>query len=123
MQKKILVAEDEQAMLKALTKKIEIAGYDVLSAQDGEEALDLAMSNQPDLIILDILMPKIDGLSVMKKIRDDEKWGRYVPIIMLTNLSDSASMEEANQLNVDFLVKTDWRLDDIVAMIGNKLSK
>ncbi len=122
MNKTILVAEDEQAMLRTLSQKIENAGYKVLGASDGEEAINLAMEHKPNLVLLDILMPKIDGLSAMKKIREDESWGKYVPIIILTNLSDSASMEEAGKLNVDFLVKTDWRLDDIVTLINNKLN-
>ncbi|MCK5416753.1 response regulator [Candidatus Parcubacteria bacterium] len=121
MQKTILIAEDEAAMLKALSQKIENRGFKVSRASDGEEALSLIAENKFDLVMLDILMPKLDGLTVMKKIREDEKWGKYVPIIMLTNLSDSASMEEANEFNVDFLVKTDWRLDDVVAFISNKL--
>lgn len=120
--KTILVAEDEQAMLKTLAQKIENAGYNVLQASDGEEAINLAMEHQPNLVLLDILMPKMDGLSTMKKIREDESWGKYVPIILLTNLSDSASMEEAARLNVDFLVKTDWRLEDIITLINNKLN-
>ncbi len=121
MNKTILVAEDEQAMLKTLSKKIENAGYNVLEATDGEEAISLAMEHQPNLVLLDILMPKVDGLSAAKKIREDERWGKYVSIILLTNLSDSASMEEAAKMNVDFLVKIDWRLDDIITLINNKL--
>jgi DNA-binding response OmpR family regulator len=120
--KTILIVEDEPPMLSALAKKFKNEKFDVLEGKDGEEGLGLALKKRPDLIMLDIIMPKIDGMSVMKKIREGGMWGKDVPIIMLTNLSDPESISEAAKYQVfDFLVKTDWRLDDVVNLVKEKL--
>lgn len=120
--KKILIVEDEIAMLKAMAEKFEKAGFTVFTAGDGEEGLETAESEHPNLILLDIIMPKLDGLSVLKKLRQSGKWGEEVPVIMLTNLNDPESVSEAALYNVfDFLVKTDWRLDDVVHLAKSKL--
>lgn len=121
--KTILIIEDEVAMLRALVEKFEKEGFNVLSAQDGEEGYAVAMKENPDFLIIDIIMPKMDGITLMKKIRDDEKWGVEAPIIMLTNLSDPESVSEAAKYKVyDFLVKTDWRLNDVVKLVKEKLN-
>ncbi len=121
--KTILIAEDEAAMLSALSKKFTSEGFDVLEAKDGEEAYEKALDKKPDLVMLDIIMPKIEGIEIMKKIRKNRQWGDDVPIIMLTNLSDADSVSEAAKFRVyDFLVKTDWRLDDIVKLVKTKLN-
>ena len=121
--KNVLVVEDEKAMLKAISDKLEKEGFNALKAADGEEGINSALGKKPDLIILDIIMPKFDGLNVMKKIRKEGgEWGEKVPMIMLTNLSDPGSVAEAAKYKVyDFLVKTDWRLDDIIDIVRNKL--
>lgn len=120
--KKVLIVEDEVAMLKALADKFEKAGFMVLTASDGEDGLTKATNEHPHLILLDIIMPKKDGLSVLKAVRQQGDWGSDVQIIMLTNLNDPDSVSEAALHNVfDFLVKTDWRLDDIVNLAKNKL--
>ncbi|MCD4762234.1 response regulator [bacterium] len=120
--KTILIIEDEVAMLRALVEKFEKEGFNALSAQDGEEGYEVAMKENPDFLIIDIIMPKMDGITLMKKIREDEKWGLEVPIIMLTNLSDPESVSEAAKYKVyDFLVKTDWRLNDVVKLVKERL--
>lgn len=120
--KTILVVEDEMAMLKAISKKLENDDFNVLRASDGEEGFNVAMANKPDMVMLDIIMPKFDGLTVMKRIREDcGDWGLNVPIVMLTNLSDPESVAEAAKYKVfDFLVKTDWRLEDISELVKKK---
>ena len=120
--KTILIVEDEVPMIKALADKFRREGFSVLEAGDGEEGLKIAAEKQPDLILLDIVMPKMDGMAMMKKIRVKNKWGEDVPIIMLTNLSDPEDVAEASKYKVyDFLVKTDWRLDDVVKLVREKL--
>lgn len=110
-------------MLKALASKFKNENFTVFTSGDGEEGLALALKEHPHIILLDIIMPKIDGITVMKKIREQKRWGKEVPIIMLTNLSDPESVSEAANYGVyDFLVKTDWRLDDVVKLIKEKLS-
>lgn len=120
--KRILIVEDETAMLSALSDKFRGIGYTVFPAGDGEEGLKIAMKEKPDLVLLDVIMPKMDGITLLKKIREDVKWGDSVPIIMLTNLSDPENVSEAAKYKVyDFLVKTDWRLDDVVKLAEEKM--
>ncbi len=121
--KKILIAEDEEAMLEALASKFEKRGFAVIRAHDGEEGYSLAIKEKPDLLILDILMPKMNGMDLMEKIRQDDRWGADVPIVMLTNISDPENVSRAAICKVyDFLVKTDWRLDDVVKLAEDKLA-
>jgi DNA-binding response OmpR family regulator len=121
--KTILIAEDEAAMLSALTNKFTKEGFQVIAARDGEEALKLFSENKPDLVMLDIVMPKMNGIEVVKKIRSDQKRGIDIPILMLTNLSDADSVSEAAKYQVyDFLVKTDWRLDDVAVLVRKRLN-
>lgn len=121
--KKILIAEDEMPMLQALANKFKKEGFTVLTAADGEAAFNLAVKEHPDILLLDIIMPRIDGIGLVKKIRQESRWGEGVPIIMLTNLSDPQSVSEAANYGVfDFLVKTDWRLDDVAELVEKKLN-
>lgn len=120
--KKILIAEDEAPMLEALANKFKKEGFTVLTAVDGQTAYDLANREHPDMMLLDIIMPKLDGISLVKKIRQVSHWGEDVPMIMLTNLSDPQSVSDAANYGVfDFLVKTDWRLEDVADLVKKKL--
>lgn len=126
--KKILVVEmveDDGSLLDVLYDKFIIEGFKVLKAKDGEEGLRTALAEHPDLIILDILMPKMDGLTMMKKLRQMNEWGKKVPIILLTNLSGND--EKINQAILEnepayFLVKSDWTISDIVTKVEERLS-
>ncbi|MEA3449856.1 MAG: response regulator [Patescibacteria group bacterium] len=119
---KILIVEDELSLVEALNRKFSQAGFEILEANDGEIGLKTALKEKPDVVMLDILMPKMDGIEAMKQIRQDKKWGKRVPIIMLTNVNDSTTVSEAANYQVfDFLIKTDWRLDDIVDLVKSKL--
>jgi len=121
--KKILIVEDEALMLRSLSDKFREEKFTVLEANDGANGLDSALANHPDIILLDIIMPKMDGLTVLEKLRQDE-WGKEVPVIILTNLSDSDKVAEAMKNRAyDFLVKADWKLEDIVRKVNEKLAK
>src|SRR3989344_3668659 len=91
MSKKILVVDDEEFIRKALAEKLKNEGFDVLEAEDGEKAVDLALSSHPDLILLDVIMPKMDGVEAMRKIRENE-WGKNVPLILLTRMEPDDQM-------------------------------
>jgi len=109
-------------MVETLGQKIRNEGFEVLEANDGVTGLEMATKEKPDLVMLDIIMPKMDGLSCLKNIRESGEWGRKVPILMLTNLSDPDNVSEAAKYRVyDFLVKTDWKLDDVVNLVKSKL--
>ncbi len=84
--KQILIIEDDQILREMYKDKMEGSGFSVRTAVDGEEGLAMALQNHPDLILLDVLMPKLDGIKVMESLREDA-WGKNTPIIILTNLN------------------------------------
>jgi len=119
--KTILIIEDERPLLTALSSKLSHEGFSILQASDGETGLSMALEKHPDLILLDIVMPKMDGLTMLDMLRRDD-WGKTVPIIVLTNLSDAARFEESMRKNVfDYLIKTDWKIEDVVIKVKEKL--
>ena len=122
-QKTILVAEDEVDLRDALVTALTSEGFRVLPAVDGEEALSLALAEHPDLIMLDLHMPKLDGHGVLKGLRQDE-WGKTVYVIVLTAFSDVENMSNTvmeGGVNMEYLVKTDWRLEGVISKIKEKL--
>jgi DNA-binding response OmpR family regulator len=120
-QNKILIVEDESSLLRVLEKKLTSEGYNVVTGKDGEQGLSVALKEHPDLILLDIIMPKMDGVTVLEKLREDD-WGKNVPVIMLTNLTDSEKVFKAKDGDVrEYLVKTDWKLEDVVGVIKKHL--
>ncbi len=121
MKKKILIVEDEPKLLRAIADKLIREGFDTLEARNGEEGAKIAINEKPDLILLDIIMPVMDGITALNQIRNDE-WGKKVPVIMLTNLSGGVEVAKCLQRGVhDYLVKSDWTLSDVVKQINNKL--
>jgi len=118
----ILVAEDELPLRAALHDKLSTQGFTVLEASNGEEGLALALAHQPSLILLDVLMPKMDGLTMLKQLRQDPR-GKNIQVIMLSNFSDNDKVAEALQSNVNYyLVKADWPLDKIVQIVHQHLT-
>ncbi len=113
---KVLIVEDEPPMLMALSEKFRKENFDVLEAKNGEEALKSALKNHPDLILLDLIMPKMDGMTVMKKLREDE-WGKKAPIIIITNLNmdDKIVKSVSKDEPAFYLMKAEMRMEDIVA--------
>ena len=81
--KKILIVEDEEDLVKLLTLQLKNAGYDVVSAKDGQEGLEKVRAEMPDLVLLDVMMPKIDGFQVCRLLKFDNQF-KHIPIIMLT---------------------------------------
>ena len=125
-QKTILIVEDEPALLKVYAEGLNEVRFRVLRAKNGQEGLELALLHKPDLILLDILMPVMDGLTMMKKLREEHLWGKGVPIIFLTNLS--ASEEKIMKAITDYepayyLIKSDYTLEGVVEKIKERLSR
>jgi DNA-binding response OmpR family regulator len=115
--KKILIAEDEEPMLQALIETFKNEKFDVFSARDGKEGLRIALKEHPHLLLIDIIMPKMDGFTMLKEIRKDE-WGKDVPVIIISNLSDVERIKEINeQYRCDYLIKTECKLDDLVKKV------
>lgn len=120
---KILVIEDEAPIAEVLIERLANEGFEVISATDGEEGLAIAIDQKPDLILLDILMPKKGGLSMLKDLRATEE-GKDIPVMMLTNLSDTEDMNTALESGAfDYMVKSDWDIATVVTSIRNKLAK
>mgnify|MGYP001314005511 CR=1 FL=1 len=120
--KKILIVEDEQPLNEALRDKLSDAGFDVSVATDGEAGLKHAQDNNPDLILLDILMPEMGGLEMLTHLRHDDNL-KEVPVIILTNMENKESIADAILEGVsDYFIKADMRLDDLVSKIKAKLN-
>lgn len=120
-QHKILVVEDEEVLLGVLKDRLKNEGFDVITARDGEQGLKMALEHKPDLILLDILMPKMGGITMLKNLRATPA-GKDTHVIILTNVSDSKLVHEALTYGVrDFLVKSDWVLSDLVTAIRKQI--
>lgn len=118
---KILFIEDEALLRKTMNSKLTKEGFEVLEAENGDIGYKVALEQKPELILLDILMPQLDGMQFLKRLRQD-KWGKNARVMILTNLSDPQKTEEAMAHEVyDYLVKSDWTLDNIVSKIKDRL--
>jgi DNA-binding response OmpR family regulator len=119
----ILIIEDEQTILKAIQIALEDAGYAVLTAIDGESGEEAAKSNTPDLILLDIILPRKNGLDVLKSLKAAEPTSR-IPVILLTNLSDTETVSQGVALGArGYLVKENYSLDEVVAKVKEVFKK
>lgn len=116
-QKTILLADDEQFILVAYKDGLERAGYNVILAEDGEQTLQQMRDMQPDLVLLDIIMPKLNGFEVLQAARQEPAIAA-IPIAVLTNLSQLNDEQEARAAGaVDFIVKADVSLNDLLDRI------
>ena len=117
----ILVCDDEQDLREAMATALSEAGFDVLTAENGAKGFELAVREKPDLIMLDIRMPEMDGLTALERLRADE-WGKTANIMLLTVLDDVDSVSRASEHGVnDYLVKSDLKLEDVVVRVKEKL--
>jgi DNA-binding response OmpR family regulator len=121
IKKRVLIVEDDTALRNVLGDKLEYEDFFILIAKNGEEGLKMALKNKPDLILLDILMPKMNGVDMLKQLRLDN-WGRTVPVLLLTNDSNPEHMRQTLKDNaVDYLIKADWDLNSVIKIIKTKL--
>ncbi len=122
--KTILIVEDERASQKAMAEKFNREGFDVIQAFNGKEGLETANEKHPDLILLDIVMPKMDGITMFEKLRAESEWGSHVPVIVLTNLSfdDKNKKNKLGNLKPEaYIIKAESKLDDVVKMMKKTL--
>ena len=111
----ILVAEDDEVLLSLYEKKFQMQGFSVRKAHDGQQVLDMMREKTPDVLILDIRMPKIDGLQVLQEF---PKHGRKFPIIVLTNFNDDLCESRARELGADqYFVKKDMNMKKLLEII------
>src|SRR3989344_5430902 len=115
--KRILFIEDEKALQKTLTKTLQASGFEVINAYDGEEGLALAQKEAPDLILLDLILPKMNGNDVLERLKKGETT-RDIPVIVLTNLESAEEVERAVGHGATmYLVKANYELNDIVGKV------
>jgi DNA-binding response OmpR family regulator len=121
MPQKILFIEDESDLQKTFSDVLEKKGYEIIMALDGEVGLKLAKSKNPDLILLDLILPKIHGFDVLKELKSDPKT-KDIPIIVLTNLEGMADINKAIELGATtYLVKAHYSLDEVIKKIEGVL--
>lgn len=119
--KKILIVEDEVIYLNVFVDKFQEENFEVFQAKNGKEGLDVALKEHPDLILLDIAMPVMDGLTMLGKLREDS-WGKDAEVILLTNYSDADKVAEAGEKGAfEYLVKKDWKVEDLVEKVKEKI--
>ncbi len=119
--KKILLVEDDDALAQVYQQRLDLEGFDCRRSNNGEQALQDAVDFEPDLILLDVMMPKINGFDVLDILRNSPQTS-HVRIIMLTALSQAKDAEKAKELGADdFLVKSQVVIDDIIDRIRHHL--
>ena len=122
---RILIVEDEDVVCKAYADELRDEGFAILMAKNGQVGIELAIRQKPDIILLDILMPIMDGLTMMNQLRQKDLYGKNVPIILLTNLSASEEkIMKAITKNEPayYLVKSDWNLSAVMEKIKERLA-
>src|SRR6185437_10063455 len=118
---KVMLVEDDNNLREIYEARLQAEGYDIVSAQDGEEALVVAKNEKPDLVISDVMMPKISGFEMLDILRNTDGL-KNVKVIMLTALGQSEDKTRADSLGADrYLVKSQVTLEDIVNAAGDLL--
>lgn len=117
----ILIIEDDSILTKMYREKFTNEGFEVLAAPDGEEGLEMALKNKVDVILLDVMLPRMSGIDLLKKLREHEK-KRNTLVIILTNLADPTEKEKAINLGVkDYLVKAMQNPGQVVSTVKGRL--
>lgn len=115
--KTILVVEDEQALQEAIKLKLTKDGVNVVTASSGEEALDYLKNNKPDLLWLDILLPGVDGIEVLRKVRKDFKMND-LPVVIVSVSAGQEKVKQSQELEVnDYIVKSEYNLVEIIKRV------
>lgn len=121
MNKKMLVVEDNESLCNVMADTFTDEGFDVKKARDGEAGLEMAKEWKPDIILLDLLMPKKDGIQFLQELREEPE-GDKVLVIALTNSDSSEHVFNLMNLGVtDYLIKSDWELSDLVKKVKERL--
>ena len=120
--KTVLVIDDDVILAHALSVRLTNDGIRVLQAENGEMGLEMALEKKPDFIVLDVIMPKIDGMTMLKRLREDE-WGKDVPVMLLTNLDKSCNELAAQGApNCSCFIKSNCKIAEVIAEIEKHLA-
>jgi len=119
--KKILMIEDERIIVDLLKRKLEKEGYQVSVGRDGVEGLEKMRKDKPELILLDIVMPRMGGLEVMEKMRDDDEL-KDIPIVVISNSGQPIELDRAKKLGAkDWLVKTEFDPQEVIRKVKKQI--
>ncbi len=120
---KILLIEDDSFLLNMYATKFELENYKVLMAEDGERGLKIAQKDLPDVILLDVMLPKMNGFEVLKELKNNRTTAQ-IPVILLTNLSQKGEIDQGIALGAkDYLVKAHFMPSEVVHKIKKVLGK
>lgn len=114
---KVLVADDEKEVLALMVKKIALAGYEVISAVNGREAWEKIVSGSPDIILLDLTMPEMDGFEVLKKLRETPPSSKWQPVIIVSALNEMENMKKGYSLEADHYIVKPCSIESIISAI------
>ena len=123
MAKKILIIEDEEIMVDLLQKKLTKEGYVVSVARDGEEGIKAIKNQRPDIVLLDIIMPKMGGLEVMEEKRKDPDI-KDIPVIIISNSGQPVELDRARKLGAsDWLIKTEFDPQEVLSKVVKQIGR
>lgn len=122
MRKRILVVEDEESLLKLESILLSSKGYSVTGVMDGKSALEEVRTNLPDLVILDIMLPEIDGFEVCRQIKEDPATS-HIPVLMLTAKKNSQDMERGRQVGCDVYITKPFKSAKVLDMVQELLNR
>ena len=114
---KVLIADDEEGILEIMAKSIAKQGYEVVTARDGVEAWDKIISENPDIIVLDLTMPNMDGWSVLYKVRSEPPSQKWQPVIIVSAQGEISSVQKGLDLEADHYLTKPCRIEDIIKAI------
>ena len=121
MPKKILIIEDEEVMYNLLARKLSSRGYEISIAKDGEEGLAKLREAMPDLVLLDIVMPKKDGFEVMEEMQKEDNL-KAIPVIVISNSGQPLEIERIKKLGAkDWLIKTEFDLQEVIEKVQKQI--
>ena len=121
LKKKVLIIEDDRFLRELISRKLSDDGFEIVEAVDGEEGIKKIKEEKPDLILLDLILPSIDGFEVLSRIKKDESV-KSIPVIILSNLGQKEEVEKGLKLGaVDYLIKAHFTPGEIISKIKNNL--
>lgn len=121
--KTVLIVEDEALLGNLLEKKLKKEGFEILRASDGSEAIEIIENQDPDLTLLDIILPKVSGFEFMKKVQESPRVDE-IPIVIVSNLGQKSDIEKGKNLGaVGYFVKAKMSIDDLVGQVRDFLNK
>lgn len=122
-QKKILIVDDEPNLRELFVDALSPQGFTCVTARNGLEGLNLSLTENPDIILLDLRMPEMDGLTMLRELRKNKSTEK-IPVIILSTVNDEKSVSEAVQLGVsDFMEKSNWNVTELMERIRNNIAK